>query len=271
MPPALTQSQREQITAALFRQEPYPQICSAYNVSDRQLRRIAHCLRTFGTTAPPKKESTKPMGRPRKMNDEMLEELRQYVEQHPLAGLKELQAHIEGKFSVACGRPSISRRLKEMGYTLSIVSRGATSIEKENLPQLSHEDTQRLTLDPTAEGTMSAGSGSVYAWLKTSKPVPRRTGPREKKRRTASEEPIQSEDEADETPEREIETPTQAPSGQQPSAHGSLEESQGPSTAQPSPIPTISANSSSWLSAMVSPSALQAYRVSGMGVPMQRF
>jgi hypothetical protein len=73
MPPALTQSQREQITAALFRQEPYPQICSAYNVSDRQLRRVAHCLRTFGTTAPPKKESTKPMGRPRKMNDEMLE------------------------------------------------------------------------------------------------------------------------------------------------------------------------------------------------------
>jgi len=206
------------------------------------------------------------------MNDEMLEELRQYVEQHPLAGLKELQTHIEGKFNVACGRPSISRRLKEMGYTLSIISRGATSVEKENLPQLSHEDTQRLIMDPTAEGTMSTGSGSVYAWLKTSKPVPRRTGPREKKRRAASEEPTQSGDEAEETPERETETPIQEP--QQPSAQGSLEEpqgSQGPSTAQPSPIPNVTPNSSSWLSAMVSPSALQTYRMSGLGVPMQRF
>ena len=144
-------------------------------------------------------------------------------------------------------------------------------MEKENLPQLSQEDTQRLIMDPTAEGTMSAGSGSVYAWLKTSKPVPRRTGPREKKRRAASEEPNQSGDEVDETPERD-ETPTQEP--QPSSTQGSLEESQGSqgsSTAQPSPIPNVTPNSSSWLSAMVSPSALQAYRMSGMGVPIQRF
>lgn len=73
MPPPLSRTQREQITAALFRQEPYPHSCRTYEVSDRQVRRIAHCLRTWGTTVPSRKENAKPMGRPRAMTPEMQE------------------------------------------------------------------------------------------------------------------------------------------------------------------------------------------------------
>ncbi|KAL1967149.1 hypothetical protein VTN77DRAFT_3440 [Rasamsonia byssochlamydoides] len=174
MGPRLTQAQREQITAALFRQEPYPEICAKFNISDRNLRRIAHCLRTYGTTMPPKQEPAKPMGRPRKMNDEMVEELRRYVETHPLAGLKDIQAHLQSKFQFDTGRALISRRLREMGYSLSIISRGVTSVEKDNLPLLTREDTQRLLMDPSSNGIIRTGSGSVYAWLRTSVPVPRR-------------------------------------------------------------------------------------------------
>lgn len=73
MKPRLTQAQREQITAALFRQEPYSEICAKFNVSERSLRRMVQCLRTYGTTIPPGQDSAKPMGRPRKMNAEMVE------------------------------------------------------------------------------------------------------------------------------------------------------------------------------------------------------
>ncbi|KAL2001143.1 hypothetical protein VTN02DRAFT_2189 [Thermoascus thermophilus] len=224
MPPPLSQTQREQITAALFRQEPYPHICRTHKVSDRQVRRIAHCLRTWGTTVPPRKESTKPMGRPRMMTPEMQEELRQYVDKHPLAGLKELKAHIESKFDFECSRICISRRLKEMGYSLSIVSRGATSVEKGNLPELSHEDTQRLLRDPAAKAALAAGSGTVYAWLSNSKPVPRRIGVRPKRKQNA---------EADQTQPPE---PAQEPST---SNSGDGDQAPVPSTAGTSP-PAVS-------------------------------
>lgn len=111
------------------------------------------------------------------------QELRQYVDKHPLAGLKELQAHLRGKFNVELSRICISRRLREMGYSLSIVSRGATFVEKGNLPELTREDTQRLLTDPAAKAALSAGSGTVYAWLSNSKPVPRRAGVRPKRKR----------------------------------------------------------------------------------------
>ncbi|KAJ9271778.1 hypothetical protein DTO212C5_2203 [Paecilomyces variotii] len=194
----LPETTRQQITAALFRQEPYPYICLTYNVSDRQLRRIAHCLRTWGTTAPPRKEHTKPMGRPPVVPKEVQEELRDYVEKHPIAGLKEIQSYLQSECNTKFGLSTISRRLKDMGYALSIVSRGATSVEKDNIPNLSQEDRERLLLDPVATEAM-AGRGTVYAWLRGTKPVPRRQGVRPKRKR-ASDDPQGHEVEDDREP-----------------------------------------------------------------------
>jgi transposase len=116
----------------------------------------------------------------------VIQELREYVEKHPVAGLKELQSHLQSKFNTEYGRPTISRRMKDLGYALSIVSRGATSVEKENLPDLSQEDRDRLLQDPVATEAM-AGRGTVYAWLKNTKPVPRRQGARPKRKRASGD------------------------------------------------------------------------------------
>lgn len=115
----------------------------------------------------------------------MIQEIRDYVEKHPIAGLREIQTYLQSKFNTEVGRSTISRRLRDMGYALSIVSRGATSAEKENLPNLSREDRERLLLDPVATEAM-AGRGTVYAWLKGTKPVPRRQGVRPKRKKDSN-------------------------------------------------------------------------------------
>ena len=68
MPVALTQTQREQITAALFRREPINRIAEAHNCSNKQVYRISKFLRQYGTPIPPR---IKKMGRPRTLNDEI--------------------------------------------------------------------------------------------------------------------------------------------------------------------------------------------------------
>ncbi|GAD94134.1 hypothetical protein PVAR5_2755 [Paecilomyces variotii No. 5] len=60
--------------------------------------------------------------------------------------------------------------------------RRATSAEKDNVANLSREDRERFLLDPVATEAM-AGRGTVYAWLKGTKPVPRRQGVRPKSKR----------------------------------------------------------------------------------------
>ncbi|KAJ9296675.1 hypothetical protein DTO271G3_4874 [Paecilomyces variotii] len=126
------------------------------------------------------------MGRPPVVPKEVQEELRDYVEKHPIAGLKEIQSYLESECNTKFGLSTISRRLKDMGYALSIVSRGATSVEKDNIANLSQEDRERLLLNPVATEAM-AGRGTVYAWLRGTKPVQRRQGVRPKKR--ASNDP----------------------------------------------------------------------------------
>lgn len=68
----MSEDQKRQITAALFRREPYPQISEAHGISLSTVKRIANSLSTHGTFYPPRNE-TKPMGRPRLVTPELLE------------------------------------------------------------------------------------------------------------------------------------------------------------------------------------------------------
>jgi predicted ArsR family transcriptional regulator len=68
MPPQLTQDQREQITAALFRREDAKEIADANGISERQVRRIAQNLKQYGTVTAPR---LKKMGRPTCLNKEI--------------------------------------------------------------------------------------------------------------------------------------------------------------------------------------------------------
>ena len=64
------EAQQQKIIAALFRREDNKTIITDYGVSERQLRRITHNLKTHGTFHPP---STKKMGRPTCLNKEVEE------------------------------------------------------------------------------------------------------------------------------------------------------------------------------------------------------
>ncbi|KAK2804825.1 hypothetical protein FQN51_001467 [Onygenales sp. PD_10] len=191
MPPRLTQEQKHAITAALFRQETYSHIAATHGVSERRLSRIAHRLRTWGTTHPPQ---TKPMGRPKTITDEIGEGLREYVNAHPLSNLEDMQNHIANTFHLKCSFRAISRRLKDMGYTRSIVQRGNRSLEKDNLPTLSETDRQRLQADPAASDLLDKPK-VTYAWLLTSTPVNSSSGramskvqkPRAQKKKNSTE------------------------------------------------------------------------------------
>src|SRR2546423_2936497 len=68
MPPQLTQDQREQITAALFRREDAKEIADANGISERQVRRISQNLKQYGTVTAPR---LKKMGRPTCLNKEI--------------------------------------------------------------------------------------------------------------------------------------------------------------------------------------------------------
>lgn len=95
---------------------------------------------------------------------------------NPIASLSEIKAHLIANHNLDHRKTNLSRRLQEMGYKLSIVSRGHTSTDKTNLPDISDEGWERLMRDPAAKEAMSAGWGTVYAWLRNPAPVPRRLG-----------------------------------------------------------------------------------------------
>lgn len=68
----MSEDQKRQITAALFRREPYPQISEVHGISLSTVKRIANSPSTHGTFYLPRTE-TKPMGRPRLVTLELLE------------------------------------------------------------------------------------------------------------------------------------------------------------------------------------------------------
>lgn len=159
------QAQQEGIIAALFRREDNKSIIENHHVSERQLRRITHNLKTHGTFHAP---STKKMGRPTCLNKEVEEDLRQYVAAQPLALLVDMQKYVQEKYNIKCSRASLSRRIREMGYTRGIIRRGFRS-EDQQVPQISPADMLRIMGDPSPDDDMMNlppnAKRARYAWL----------------------------------------------------------------------------------------------------------
>ena len=180
-PATLNSTQHASITAALFRREDTSSIAKEHSISERQVRRIAQNLRTYGTVSAPR---TKKMGRPNVLTKEIEDDLRDYVGNNPLALLSDMQYHISATFDVKVSRASLSRRMKELGFTRGIVRRGVGAADP--LPQLSQVDYARLS---TEEGIVDGlnGTRTKYAWLLDGEPVQRRGemdgGERTKKKR----------------------------------------------------------------------------------------
>lgn len=107
----------------------------------------------------------------------------------PIAFLADIQNHFMTAHNTKNSKSNFSRRLQETGYQRSIIGRGHTSTEKRILPDISPEDWERLLRDPAAKEAMTAGWGTVYAWLKSSVPVRRKiTEAQRAKRKPRSQE-----------------------------------------------------------------------------------
>ena len=195
MPPQLSQQQRESITASLFRREDAKEIAEANGISERQVRRIAQNLKQYGTVTAPR---LKKMGRPTCLNKEIEDDLREFVSAQPLALLEDMQAHIQQKFNVKCSRASLSRRMREMGFTRGIIRRGFRSSDQ-SIPPLSDVDIQRLMADPSPDEELVGMTGNAkkakYAWLLNGEPAGVRK-PR-KKRSQAGEAQVEEDVQVD--------------------------------------------------------------------------
>lgn len=206
------QAQQEQIIAALFRREDNKSIIQNHHVSERQLRRISNNLKTHGTFHAP---STKKMGRPTCLNKEVeevgypssrlalvlieLQDLRQYVASQPLALLVDMQKYVQEKYNIKCSRASLSRRIREMGYTRGIIRRGFRS-DDQQVPEISEADMLRIMGDPSPDEQMMNlppnAKRARYAWLldgekpekKTKKP--RKKGPETEQQNTETTGPV---------------------------------------------------------------------------------
>lgn len=181
-PAALSPAQHATITAALFRREDTSSIAKEHSISERQVRRIGQNLRNYGTISAPR---TKKMGRPNVLTKEIEDDLRDYVSGNPLALLSDMQAYISTKFEIKVSRASLSRRMKELGFTRGVVRRGAGAADP--LPELSQVDYARLVNEESINDGVLNGTRTKYAWLLDGRPVQRRSemegGEREKKRR----------------------------------------------------------------------------------------
>lgn len=127
------------------------------------------------------------MGRPNVLTKEIEDDLRDYVSGNPLALLADMQTYISTRFEVKVSRASLSRRMKELGFTRAIVRRGAGFNDSLPLPELSQVDYARLVNEEGVNEGFLNGTRTKYAWLLDGQPVQRRSemegGEREKKRR----------------------------------------------------------------------------------------
>jgi len=116
-------------------------------------------------------------------SDLFLQDLRQFVSAQPLALLEDMQAHIQKTFGVKCSRASLSRRMREMGFTRGIIRRGFRSSDQ-SVPPLSQVDIERLMADPSPDEELVSLAGNAkkakYAWLLDGEPAGTRK-PRKKK------------------------------------------------------------------------------------------
>jgi hypothetical protein len=125
----------------------------------------------------------------------MSQDLRQYVASQPLALLVDMQKYVQEKYNIKCSRASLSRRIREMGYTRGIIRRGFRA-EDQQVPQISPADMLRIMGDPSPDEDMMNlppnAKRTRYAWLlHGEKPVKKAKKPRKK-----DPEPVQEDTEA---------------------------------------------------------------------------
>ena len=113
----------------------------------------------------------------------LAQDLRTFVSTQPLALLEDMQSHIQKTFGVKCSRASLSRRMREMGFTRGIIRRGFRSSDQ-SVPHLSAVDMERLMGDPSPNDELVSLNGNAkkakYAWLLDGQPAGTRK-PRKRK------------------------------------------------------------------------------------------
>jgi hypothetical protein len=82
--------------------------------------------------------------------------------------LVDMQKYVEEKHNIKCSRASLSRRIREMGYTRGIIRRGFRA-EDQHVPAISPADMLRIMGDPSPDDDMMNLSPNAkrarYAWL----------------------------------------------------------------------------------------------------------
>jgi hypothetical protein len=90
------------------------------------------------------------------------------VAAQPLALLVDMQKYVQEKYNIKCSRASLSRRIREMGYTRGIIRRGFRS-DDQQVPQISEADMLRIMGDPSPDDEMvnlpPNAKRARYAWL----------------------------------------------------------------------------------------------------------
>jgi hypothetical protein len=90
------------------------------------------------------------------------------VAAQPLALLVDMQKYVQEKYNIKCSRASLSRRIREMGYTRGIIRRGFRS-EDQHVPSISPADMLRIMGDPSPDDDMMNlppnAKRARYAWL----------------------------------------------------------------------------------------------------------
>jgi len=113
------------------------------------------------------------------------------VAAQPLALLVDMQKYVQEKYSIKCSRASLSRRIREMGYTRGIIRRGFRS-DDQQVPEISPADMLRIMGDPSPDDEMMNlppnAKRARYAWLMDGeKPVKKVKKPKTKDTESAQE------------------------------------------------------------------------------------
>ena len=95
-----------------------------------------------------------------------------------------MQKYVQEKYNIRCSRASLSRRIREMGYTRGIIRRGFRA-EDQQVPQISPADMLRIMGDPSPDEDLMNlppnAKRTRYAWLlHGEKPVKKVKKPRKK-------------------------------------------------------------------------------------------
>lgn len=79
-----------------------------------------------------------------------------------------MQKYVQEKYNIKCSRASLSRRIREMGYTRGIIRRGFRS-DDQQVPPISPADMLRIMGDPSPDDDMMNlppnAKRARYAWL----------------------------------------------------------------------------------------------------------